>query len=94
MSEKKVELSDLLEQGRNSGKLSASEITDALEELDFDSEQMDQLYSSLETQSIEIVEDLPEEGLDDLSLPKEYLENEAALTEGLDDPVKMYLKEA
>ncbi len=93
MSEKKIELNDLLEQGRVSGKISTSDITDALEELDYDSEQMDKLYSSLENQSIEIVEDLPDEEVEDLTLPKEYLESEAALTEGLDDPVKVYLKE-
>ncbi len=93
MSEKKIELNDLLEQGRVSGKISTSDITDALEELDYDSEQMDKLYNSLENQSIEIVEDLPDEEVEDLTLPKEYLESEAALTEGLDDPVKVYLKE-
>ena len=94
MSEKKEILKDLIEQGKREGKLSTRDINDALEELDFDAEQVDKIYSTLENQNIEIIEDLPSETEEKLTLPKEYLELEAGATvEGIDDPVKVYLKE-
>ena len=95
MSEKKEILKDLIEQGKREGKLSTRDINDALEELDFDAEQVDKIYSTLENQNIEIIEDLPSETEEELTLPKEYLELEAGATvEGIDDPVKVYLKES
>jgi len=94
MSEKKEILKELIEQGKREGKLSTRDINDALEELDFDAEQVDKIYSTLENQNIEIIEDLPSETEEELTLPKEYLELEAGATvEGIDDPVKVYLKE-
>ncbi len=94
MSEKKEILKDLIEQGKREGKLSTRDINDALEELDFDAEQVDKIYSTLENQNIEIIEDLPSETEEELTLPREYLELEAGATvEGIDDPVKVYLKE-
>ena len=56
-ADKKTAVSDLMEQGKLKGKLTTKEITDALEELDFDVEQMDKLYDSLENLNIEIIED-------------------------------------
>ena len=96
-AEKKPVVSDLIEQGKVKGKLTTKEITDALEELDFDPEQMEKLYDSLETLNIEIVEDF-EPDLDiDLNLESTMnLDLEASLsTDGIsiDDPVKVYLKE-
>ena len=93
MSEKKEVLKELIEQGKREGKLSTQDINDALEELDFDAEQVDKLYSTLENQNIDITDDLPNEAEEDLTLPKEYLELEAGVSEGIDDPVKVYLKE-
>ena len=64
-ADKKSAVSDLMEQGKLKGKLTTKEITDALEELDFDVEQMDKLYDSLESLNIEIIEDYnPEQDLD------------------------------
>ena len=37
---------DLIESGKAKGKLTTKEITDALEELDFDVEQVDKLYDT------------------------------------------------
>jgi len=96
-NDKKPAVADLIEQGKNKGKLTTKEITDALEELDFDPEQMDKLYDSLENMNIEIVEDF-EPDLDlDLTLDMNTsLDLEASLsTDGIsiDDPVKVYLKE-
>lgn len=97
-ADKKTAVSDLMEQGKLKGKLTTKEITDALEELDFDVEQMDKLYDSLENLNIEIIEDFNIEEELDLDLENDVpLETEegAAVAEGvnIDDPVKVYLKE-
>lgn len=96
-TEKKSAVVDLMEQGKAKGKLTTKEITDALEELDFDAEQMDKLYDSLEGLNIEIIEDYnPEEDVDFTKDESLNLELESALaSEGvnIDDPVKVYLKE-
>ncbi len=96
-TEKKPAVADLIEQGKAKGKLTTKEITDALEELDFDPEQMEKLYDSLENMNIEIVEDFEPEIDLDLTLDNNVnMDLEASLsTEGIsiDDPVKVYLKE-
>ncbi|MEG2074333.1 MAG: RNA polymerase sigma factor RpoD [Angelakisella sp.] len=91
--DKKTVLKDLLEHGKAKGNLTTKEINDALEELDFDVEQVDKLYDTLEGFNVEIVEDLIPEVA---SLPEKEEELEVALyAEGIniDDPVKVYLKE-
>ncbi len=95
--EKKSAIKDLVEQGKAKGKLTTKEINDVLEELDYDVEQMDKLYDTLEAYSIEIVEDFMPDL--DVGFVTEVSENEdidaALYTEGIniDDPVKVYLKE-
>ena len=95
--EKKNTIEALMEQGRANGRLTTKEITDALEELDFDVDQINTFYDNCENLNIEIVEDMNidldlkiglDSGLtDDLEL--------ALSTDGIaiDDPVKIYLKE-
>ena len=53
MAEKKSVVTELMEEGKRKGKLTAKEITDALEEMDFDAEQLDKFYDSLESSNIE-----------------------------------------
>ena len=97
MEPKKNTIETLMEQGKTNGKLTTKEITDALEELDFDVDQLNPFYDNCETLNIEIVEDFSLDtdlkvGLD-ASLTDDL---EMALsTEGIaiDDPVKIYLKE-
>ncbi len=96
-SDKKTTIENLMEQGKASGRLTTKEITDALEELDFDVDQMDNFYDNCATLNIEIIEDF---NLDsDLAIPIDTTlqdDMEMALsTEGIaiDDPVKIYLKE-
>jgi RNA polymerase primary sigma factor len=95
--EKKSAVTELMEQGKVKGKLTTKEITDALEELDFDVEQMDKLYDSLESLNIEIVEDLATEVDLDFSLDVNLNEDAEAVAPvdgiNIDDPVKVYLKE-
>lgn len=99
--EKKNTLNELLEAGRTTGKISAKEITDALEELDFDVEQMEKFYDSLDNLNIEVVEDLNIDISDDFDVIEteddkdEEKKHEQDLTDGfiINDLVKVYLKE-
>ena len=97
--DKSTLITELVELGRNKGKLTAQEIMDAMEHFDFDPEQMDKLYEQLEAHNVEVVDDFATEELESLEL---NLENqtteetdEPAPTEqvAIDDPVKVYLKE-
>jgi len=99
-TDKKSAIHELIEIGKSKGHLTETEITDALEEIDFDPEQMEKLYDTLESQNIEIIDDLSEPSPDDLSDDdvevNEAEDLEASLSaEGIsiDDPVKVYLKE-
>ncbi len=96
--DKRTVIKDLLELGKSKGQLSTKEILDALGELDFDPEQIEKFYDTLESQGVEIVEDFDDITIDDEELVKaEGLENfEPGLgADGvsIDDPVKVYLKE-
>ncbi|MBR6607281.1 MAG: RNA polymerase sigma factor RpoD, partial [Oscillospiraceae bacterium] len=59
--EKKTVIRDLIELGKSKGKLTTKEITDALEEMNFDVEKVDKLYEELEELNIEIIEDLEQD---------------------------------
>ena len=98
-TDKKNVISSLIESGKAKGKLSTKDITDALEELDYDVEQGDKRYSMLEGQNIEIVEERAslDDDLDKLDLEGEDGEDalDLSFVDGvnIDDPVKVYLKE-
>ena len=94
--EKRTLIRDLVEQGKAKGKLTTKELNDALEELDFDVDQMDKLYDTLEANNIEIVEDYISEIDMNLTTENNDVDLESSLyAEGIsiDDPVKVYLKE-
>ena len=97
--DKSTLISDLVELGRNKGKLTAQEIMDAMELFDFDPEQMDKLYEQLEANNIEVIDDFADVSLEDLDMSLDQPEPEATEdptpTEqvAIDDPVKVYLKE-
>lgn len=97
--DRKTVVRNLLELGRSKGKLTTQEILDALEDVDFDPEQMDKIYDMLEAQNIEIVDDFETEVFSDLDLAVEATDAEgvedAIAGDGIaiDDPVKVYLKE-
>ncbi len=98
-TDKKNVISSLIESGKAKGKLSTKDITDALEELDYDVEQVDKLYSMLEGQNIEIVEEGAslDGDLEKLDLDGDDAEDSLDLSfvdgVNIDDPVKVYLKE-
>ena len=99
MAEKKDPIRSLIDTGRRAGKLTSSEISDAMEENGnvLDVEAMEKLYEELESNGIEIVDDTPvdvssalpssEEGADD------YEDGLTADGITIDAPVKVYLKE-
>ena len=86
-----------MEQGKANGKLTTKEITDALEDLDFDVEQINTFYDNCENLNIEIVEDMNVDADLKIGMDSNMTDDlEMALsTEGIaiDDPVKIYLKE-
>lgn len=47
-------LRDMLVKGKKKGKLDSSEVSDVLDEVDLESEQMDRIYDSLEALGIEV----------------------------------------
>ena len=61
MAEKKDPIRSLIENGRRAGKLTNSEISDAMEESGhiLDVEQMEKLYEELEGNGIEVIDDDP-----------------------------------
>ena len=97
--DRKAIISDLLELGRSKGKLTTQEILDALEDVEFDPEQMDKLYDALEAQNVEVIDDFESDTFADLEFvldaPEADETEPAAGAEGIaiDDPVKVYLKE-
>ena len=50
-------INELINHGKQNGKLTTKEITDVLEELDFDADEINKLYDDFESSNIEIVDD-------------------------------------
>ncbi len=97
-------LKELFIKGKKKGKLDSAELSEVLDAMDLESEQMDHIYDSLETLGIEVgseefLNDLP----DDIEPPMEEIAEieEEELVDpntlvdsfNIDDPVRMYLKE-
>ena len=99
MAEKKDSIRTLIDTGRRIGKLTSSEISDAMEENGnvLDVEAMEKLYEELESNGIEIVDDTPVKVDDTVSGADDGADDyEDGLTADgitIDDPVKVYLKE-
>ena len=96
MEQKKMTIDALMEQGKATGKLTTKEITDVLDELDFDTDQLASIISSCEQLNIEIVHDsVADDVLNDNDLNMSDDLEMTLSTEGIAivDPVKIYLKE-
>lgn len=97
--DKKTIVKELIELGKQKGQISNQDILDAIGEIDFEPEQLEKLYDTIESQGIEIVEDIGEIKIDDIDLSfsedKDDDSSSAAPEQGItiDDPVKVYLKE-
>lgn len=97
-------LKDLFVKGKKKGKLDSSELSDVLDEMDLDSDQMDRIYDSLEQVGIEVgseefLVDLPDDAeppMEEIAgIEEEELVDPNTLVDSfnIDDPVRMYLKE-
>ena len=98
-------LAEALEKSKKKGRMAANEIMEALEEVALDSEQMDKIYDVLENMGIDTSGEayLPDLSTDDGMPPLEEIEeipeeeivdpNTLVDSFGIDDPVRMYLKE-
>lgn len=89
----------LIEKGKKNGMLTYKEIADALEDIEIDVEQIDDIYLRLEDMGIDIVgdkeEDLLLESDDEEGDEDEVNTEDLSVPKGIsvDDPVRMYLKE-
>ena len=98
-NEKKIDVSALIEKGKK-GKLSASDLDEALEEMNFDADSLDKLYETLEDNGISFDSDLSSEEMSAIENEVEAFsaaENMERILEqeglAIDDPVRLYLKE-
>lgn len=89
---------ELIEKGKKRGVLTYNEIMDSLQGTDLTPEQIDDIYEKLANMGIEVVQEITDlEPLDSTALesPPEEAEVDLSIPEGvgIDDPVRMYLKE-
>ena len=76
MTDKKSIMDNLMEHGKQTGKLTTKEITDALEKLDYDVEQMDNFYDTCAANNIEIIDDIVVDDTLDMVNPDEELDQD------------------
>lgn len=102
-------INDLIDRAKGKGSISYQEISDQLENIDMDKNQMDDLYDTLISMGIEIVSETDPDDFEIIALEQEEeteteitvdegeleIDLEATLPKGIavDDPVRMYLKE-
>ena len=96
---KKLDIEELVEKSKKEG-LSAVDLDEAMEEMDFDMDALDKLYESLEDNGIPLPGDMSSEEISEIESEVEKLSTsdsmEKLLEQGgvqIDDPVRMYLKE-
>ncbi|MGI6451688.1 MAG: RNA polymerase sigma factor RpoD [Desulfitobacteriia bacterium] len=98
--QKKENVTNLIELGKTKGNLTYDEIANALQKIDLSEEQIEEIYDQISGMGIDVIDDNAEVEIDketkdlaeeianetdiDLSIPEGV---------GIDDPVRMYLKE-
>ncbi len=97
---KETVIKDIIEHGKTNGQISTNEILDAMGELDFDPDQIEQLYDSMESMGVEIIDGIDDDGVDediefDIKLDMgDLVDGETEASSNVqEDPVKLYLKE-
>ena len=97
-------LMEIFAKGKAKGKLSSSDLMETIDEMNLESEQLDQIYDSLEMLGIDIgTAEAIDSSIDDVEPPMEEIAeieeeelvdpNELVDSFSTDDPVRMYLKE-
>ena len=76
----------LAQHSKSSGQVSTGDILEAMGEIDFNPDEIEKLYDSMESMGVEIID-----GLDDPEMVGDAGHDEGAIL--TDDPVKVYLKE-
>jgi len=98
--ERKENVTNLIELGKSKGNLTYDEIANALQKIDLSEEQIEEIYDQLNGLGIDVIDDNAEVEIDKET--KELAEEIANETDidlsipegvGIDDPVRMYLKE-
>ena len=95
---------DIFAKGKAKGKLSSNDLMETIDEMNLESEQLDQIYDSLETLGVDIgTAEAIDSSIDDMEPPMEEIAgieeeelvdpNELVDSFSTDDPVRMYLKE-
>ena len=98
---KKETIKKLVEKGKKKGIITYIEIMDALEEIELDKDQIDEIYDNFVTMGVDIVGDKEDDGEEDDDkkiddkVEEEPVKDDISLLKGVnvDDPVRMYLKE-
>ena len=97
---KEKKLNELIEKGKKKGSLTASELDEAMEGVDFDTDSLEKLYEELEANDVLFGEGMSSNELDAIESEVESFgggENieRQLVQEGvsIDDPVRMYLKD-
>ena len=98
-NEKIVDIDEIIAKSKE-GKLSASEINEVVEEIDFDNDSLDKFYDALEDNGIPLPGDISSTEMSEIESEVEAFgtsENMEKILEqeglAIDDPVRMYLKE-
>ncbi|SFR00181.1 RNA polymerase sigma factor RpoD [Desulfoscipio geothermicus] len=91
------DVKELIEKGKKQGSLTYNEVMDSLQGIDLTPEQIDDVYEKLAGMGIEVVPENQDIEMNQPSLEGDNEEVELDLTVpegvGIDDPVRMYLKE-
>ena len=98
-SDKDFNINDLVEKGKAEGSITNDDLLDALDGYqDFDMDQIDKIYETLESNGIEITDSFNSEKfaaleseVEQMMSPEEIVKMQESLA--VDDPVRMYLKE-
>ncbi len=96
--DKKSALKALVEKGKAVGKLTTQEIDNAILELDIEMEELDKLYELIESNNIELIDDLGDMARDAITDESDMAKTDDggagdSKTLVMDDPVRVYLKE-
>lgn len=92
-----AKLKELIALGKKNGSLTYSQITDALQNIELSTEQIEAVYEEFAKMGIDVIDDQNEDQIEqDAGVDDTEIEEDPDLSldgVGLDDPVRMYLKE-
>ncbi len=96
--DKKSAIRALVEKGKAVGKLTTQEIDNAILELDIEIDELDKLYELIETNNIELIDDLDDMAQDAITDETDMAKSDDgglgdSKAVAMDDPVRVYLKE-